>query len=73
MAYPANKNKQLNVFIQLEGEAIGTRFEATDDTRKTMSTYIKGDEWMIFTDHTTGQQHWDYVSGYYRPCFCSGI
>jgi hypothetical protein len=52
----------LNAFIQLEGEAIGTSFAADDDTREAMSTYIKGDEWMIYTDSETKTEHWDFVS-----------
>lgn len=53
---------KLNIFIQLEGEAVGTRFAAGNATREAMATYIRGDEWMIFTDETTRRQHWDYVS-----------
>ncbi|OAA69683.1 polysaccharide lyase family 8 protein [Cordyceps fumosorosea ARSEF 2679] len=59
--YNGNYGKDLlNVFIQLEGEAIGTRFAANDATREAMSTYIKGDEWMIFTDQQRKQEHWDF-------------
>ncbi|XWW94859.1 hypothetical protein V2A60_002808 [Cordyceps javanica] len=59
--YNGNYGKDLlNIFIQLEGEAVGTRFAADDATREAMSTYIRGNEWMIFTDQKTGQQHWDF-------------
>ncbi|KAJ4144516.1 hypothetical protein LMH87_003397 [Akanthomyces muscarius] len=59
--YNGNYGKDLlNIFIQLEGEAVGTRFAADDATREAMSTYIRGDEWMIFTDQKTRQQHWDF-------------
>lgn len=27
-----------------------------------MSTYVKGNEWMIFTDYETKREHWDFVS-----------
>jgi hypothetical protein len=54
--------RQLNIFIQLQGEAVGTRFAANDATREAMSTLIKGNEWMIFTDLKSRQQHWDFAS-----------
>ncbi|ATY64353.1 polysaccharide lyase family 8 [Cordyceps militaris] len=59
--YNGNYGKDLlNVFIQLEGEAVGTRFAADAATKQAMSTLIKGNEWMIFTDKNTRQQHWDF-------------
>ncbi|KAM3505998.1 hypothetical protein MY11210_007736 [Beauveria gryllotalpidicola] len=59
--YNGNYGKDLlNIFIQLEGEAVGTRFAADDATMEAMSTFIKGNEWMIFTDLKTRQQHWDF-------------
>ncbi|KAM3461767.1 hypothetical protein NHJ6243_004701 [Beauveria neobassiana] len=59
--YNGNYGKDLlNIFIQLQGEAVGTRFAANDATREAMSTFIKGNEWMIFTDRKTRQQHWDF-------------
>ncbi|KAJ3473106.1 hypothetical protein NLG97_g10515 [Lecanicillium saksenae] len=59
--YNGNYGKDLlNIFIQLQGEAVGTQFAADDVTREAMSTYIRGDEWMIFTEQTTRQQHWDF-------------
>ncbi|PMB71517.1 Chondroitinase-AC [Beauveria bassiana] len=59
--YNGNYGKDLlNIFIQLQGEAVGTRFAANDATREAMSTFIKGNEWMIFTDLKTRQQHWDF-------------
>ncbi|PTB73729.1 polysaccharide lyase family 8 protein [Trichoderma longibrachiatum ATCC 18648] len=61
LLYNGNYGKDLlNAFIQLEGEAIGTSFAANDDTREAMSTYIKGDEWMIYTDSETRTEHWDF-------------
>ncbi|ETR98059.1 polysaccharide lyase family 8 protein [Trichoderma reesei RUT C-30] len=61
LLYNGNYGKDLlNAFIQLEGEAIGTSFAADDDTREAMSTYIKGDEWMIYTDSETKTEHWDF-------------
>ncbi|KAM3499288.1 hypothetical protein MY10362_007447 [Beauveria mimosiformis] len=59
--YNGNYGKDLlNIFIQLQGEAVGTRFAASDATREAMSTFVKGNEWMIFTDLKTRQQHWDF-------------
>ncbi|OAA38183.1 polysaccharide lyase family 8 protein [Beauveria brongniartii RCEF 3172] len=59
--YNGNYGKDLlNIFIQLQGEAVGTRFAANDATREAMSTFVKGNEWMIFTDLETRQQHWDF-------------
>ncbi|OAQ96867.1 hypothetical protein LLEC1_07262 [Akanthomyces lecanii] len=59
--YNGNYGKDLlNIFIQFEGEAAGTRFAADNATREAMSTYIKGDEWMIFTDRKARQEHWDF-------------
>ncbi|KAL6863621.1 polysaccharide lyase family 8 protein [Trichoderma novae-zelandiae] len=61
LLYNGNYGKDLlNAFIQLEGEAIGTSFAANDSTREAMSTYIKGDEWMIYTDSETRTEHWDF-------------
>ncbi|KAL7936407.1 polysaccharide lyase family 8 protein [Trichoderma chlorosporum] len=61
LLYNGNYGKDLlNAFIQLEGEAIGTSFAADNDTREAMSTYIKGDEWMIFTDYQNRVEHWDF-------------
>ncbi|KAJ2965504.1 hypothetical protein NQ176_g10584 [Zarea fungicola] len=61
IVYNGNYGKDLlNIFISLEGEAIGTQFAANNITREAMSTYIRGDEWMIYTDHKTRQQHWDF-------------
>ncbi|KAF3070004.1 Chondroitinase-AC [Trichoderma lentiforme] len=61
LLYNGNYGKDLlNAFIQLEGEAIGTSFAADDSTREAMSTYIKGDEWMIYTDSDTKTEHWDF-------------
>ncbi|KAL1873622.1 hypothetical protein VTK73DRAFT_809 [Phialemonium thermophilum] len=59
--YNGNYGKdQLNAFIQLEGEAIGTAFAAKDATREAVAAQIKGNEWMIFTDLKTRQEHWDF-------------
>ncbi|KAM3453406.1 hypothetical protein MY3296_003814 [Beauveria thailandica] len=59
--YNGNYGKDLlNIFIQLQGEAVGTRFAANDATREAVSTFVKGNEWMIFTDLKTRQQHWDF-------------
>ncbi|KAH6609841.1 polysaccharide lyase family 8 [Trichoderma cornu-damae] len=61
LLYNGNYGKDLlNAFIQLEGEAIGTSFAADDDTREAMSTYVRGDEWMIYTDSQTRSEHWDF-------------
>ena len=53
----------LNAFIQLEGEAIGTSFAANDSQREAAAALVKGDEWMIYVDEETKQEHWDFVSG----------
>ncbi|KAK5996848.1 Chondroitinase-AC-like protein [Cladobotryum mycophilum] len=59
--YNGNYGKDLlNAFIQLEGEAIGTPFAANDTTRDAMSTLIRGDEWMIYTDAENKVEHWDF-------------
>ncbi|KND87076.1 Chondroitinase-AC [Tolypocladium ophioglossoides CBS 100239] len=59
--YNGNYGKDLfNAFIQLEGEAIGTSFAAGNATRDAMAAQTKGNEWMIFTDSHTGQEHWDF-------------
>ncbi|KAL7973172.1 family 8 polysaccharide lyase, partial [Trichoderma sp. SZMC 28014] len=59
--YNGNYGKDLlNAFIQLESEAIGTSFAANNDTRAAMSTYVKGDEWLIYTDSQTRTEHWDF-------------
>ncbi|POR31381.1 Chondroitinase-AC [Tolypocladium paradoxum] len=59
--YNGNYGKDLfNAFIQLEGEAIGTSFAAGNATRDAVAAQAKGNEWMIFTDSHTGQEHWDF-------------
>lgn len=52
---------QFNIFIQLGGAAAGTKFAPCDETRETIATYTRGNEWMIFVDDTTRRQLWDYV------------
>jgi ABC-type thiamine transport system substrate-binding protein len=54
---------QLNAFIQLEGEAIGTSFAANESTRAAFATDVAGGEWMIYVDSETKQEHWDLVRG----------
>lgn len=55
-------DRQLNAFIQLEGEAIGTSFAANSSTREAFATDIRGSEWMIYVDEKTKQEKWDLVS-----------
>ncbi len=56
-----NIDLQFNIFIQLGSATAGTKFAAGEDTRETMATYTRGNEWMIFVDDTTRRQLWDYV------------
>lgn len=58
---------QLNAFIQLEGEAIGTSFAANESTRAAFATDVKGGEWMIYVDSETKQEHWDLVRNLHPP------
>lgn len=58
---------QINAFIQLEGEAIGTRYAANESTREAFAADIKGSEWMIYVDEDTKQEHWDFVRLLYHP------
>ncbi|EFY99471.2 glycosaminoglycan (GAG) polysaccharide lyase [Metarhizium robertsii] len=59
--YNGNYGKDLfNAFIQLEGEAIGTSFAAGNATRDAIAAQVRGNEWMIFVDQQTKQEHWDF-------------
>ncbi|ORX36761.1 chondroitin AC/alginate lyase [Kockovaella imperatae] len=59
--YNGNYGKDLiNAFVQLEGEAKGTSYAANDSTRAAFATDIRGSEWMIFVDNSTGRQLWDF-------------
>ncbi|KAG8419582.1 hypothetical protein J3458_004439 [Metarhizium acridum] len=59
--YNGNYGKDLlNAFIQLEGEAIGTSFAAGNATRDAIAAQVRGNEWMIFVDQQTQQEHWDF-------------
>ena len=61
---------QINAFVQLEGEAMGTGYAANDSTRDAFATDIRGSEWMIFTMNSTGREMWDYVSVPLTPDSC---
>ncbi|KAG8405083.1 hypothetical protein J3459_022258 [Metarhizium acridum] len=69
--YNGNYGKDLlNAFIQLEGEAIGTSFAAGNAPRDAIAAQVRGNEWMIFVDQQTQQEHWDFVSSTSREnCF----
>lgn len=57
----AKEQAQLNAFIQLESEAIGTSFAAGSATRDAVATQIRGNEWMIYVDDQSKEEHWDFV------------
>ncbi|CEJ80059.1 hypothetical protein VHEMI00264 [[Torrubiella] hemipterigena] len=59
--YNGNYGKDLlNAFIQLGAEIVGTQFATNNATKQTMATYVRGCEWMIFTNQETRQEYWDF-------------
>ena len=49
--------------MNLRSVTKGTKYDAPQSTRDTISTMLQGDEWMIVPDASEGGKlHWDQVS-----------
>lgn len=47
--------------LDLEVEAAGTVYQASENSKQALATLFKGDLWMIFLNTITGTLHWDFV------------
>jgi hypothetical protein len=48
--------------LELQIDAAGTQYAASDTSQHAFETLIDGDQWMIYRNVKTNVLHWDFVS-----------
>ncbi|KAG8693746.1 hypothetical protein FRC11_002697, partial [Ceratobasidium sp. 423] len=62
LIYNGNYGKDFsNSFMQLELQALGTRFQAYKDVQDSFGRWFDGAKWMTYTNVMTDIVHWDLV------------
>ena len=51
----------MSAILGLELPALGTEYEAGNETKDAVAKMVDAFQWMIYTNNQTGVQHWDLV------------